>query len=244
MARANGVVFGRSNVLTPWEAKRSSEALRVSESKPVVFLIMVNMRVVSSAMMWARATRVLTPGQIVTVDADAARIYPGIVTELLQRQPEADADLRDAPVFQKLRRILKLATPLTLIDPESPDFQAGNCQTLHDLTRFCHEKAMDAMFNRDVERTLEASRISRLDTELPLNLFILDLGGGLKVSGQETVTEDDIVSRPFQALLRGFHHPGVSWAGQVAPDLKGFISVFANTMYDMNKGDRDLGVRR
>jgi len=55
------------------------------------------------------------------------------------------------------------------------------------------------------------------------------------------VTEEDIISRPFQALLRGFHHPGVSWAGQVAPDLKGFISVFANTMYDMNKGERGLG---
>ncbi len=33
------------------------------------------------------ATRVLRPGQIVTVDADAARVYPGIVTELLGRAP-------------------------------------------------------------------------------------------------------------------------------------------------------------
>jgi pyruvate,water dikinase len=187
------------------------------------------------------ATRVLSPGQIVTVDADAARVYPGIVTELLERQPETDKDLRNSPVFQKLRRLLKLATPLNLLDPDSPDFRADQCQTLHDLTRFCHEKAMDAMFTPDVERALDSGRISRLATDLPLNLFVLDLGGGLKVTGQETVTEDDIVSRPFKALLRGFHHPGVSWAGQVAPDLKGFISVFANTMYDMNKGERGLG---
>lgn len=187
------------------------------------------------------ATRVLQPGQIVTVDADTARIYPGIVTELLDRQPETDEDLRNSPVFQKLRRVLKLASPLNLIDPEEPDFQAGNCRTLHDITRFCHEKAMDAMFTPDVERALDSSRVSRLDTDLPLNLFVLDLGGGLKVSGQEQVSEDDVTSRPFKALLRGFHHPGVSWAGQVAPDLKGFISVFANTMYDMNKGERGLG---
>jgi pyruvate,water dikinase len=33
----------------------------------------------------------------------------------------------------------------------------------------------------------------------------------------------------------------VSWAGQVAPDLKGFISVFANTMYDLGKAERGLG---
>ena len=187
------------------------------------------------------ATRVLRPGQIVTVDADAARVYPGIVTELLGRQPETAADLRTSPVFQKLGRILKMTNPLNLLEPESPDFLAGNCRTLHDLTRFCHEKAMDAMFNPDVERVLESSRVSRLVSDLPLNLFILDLGGGLKVSGQAQVREDNIVSRPFRALLRGFHHPNVSWSGQVAQDMKGFISVFANTMYDMNKGERGLG---
>ncbi|MGA9822558.1 MAG: PEP-utilizing enzyme, partial [Desulfobaccales bacterium] len=187
------------------------------------------------------ATRVLRPGQIVTVDADAARVYPGIVTELLGRQPETPEDLRTSPVFQKLGRILKMTNPLNLLDPENPDFLARNCRTLHDLTRFCHEKAMDAMFNPDVERVLDSGRVSRLVSDLPLNLFILDLGGGLKVSGQAQVHEDDIISRPFLALLRGFHHPNVSWSGQVAQDMKGFISVFANTMYDINKGERGLG---
>jgi hypothetical protein len=33
----------------------------------------------------------------------------------------------------------------------------------------------------------------------------------------------------------------VTWAGQVAPDLKGFISVFANTMYDVAKAEKGLG---
>ena len=97
------------------------------------------------------------------------------------------------------------------------------------------------MFIPDMEKALESHHVSRLKTDLPLNLFILDLGGGLKVTGQEQVTEDDILSRPFKALLRGFHHPGVTWAGQVAPDLKGFISVFANTMYDTAKAERGLG---
>jgi pyruvate,water dikinase len=187
------------------------------------------------------ATRVLHTGQVVTVDADHALVYPGVMTELLRRPPQADQELQSSPVFQKLRRILKLASPLNLLDPDSPDFKAANCRTLHDLTRFCHEKAMDAMFTPDVERALESDRVSRLMTDLPLNLYVLDLGGGLKVSGQPQVTEDDIASRPFQALLRGFHHPGVSWAGQVAPDLKGFMSVFANTMYDMGKAERGLG---
>jgi pyruvate,water dikinase len=187
------------------------------------------------------ATKVLHPGQVVTVDADSATVYPGVVTELLRRLPPPDEELQSSPVFQKLRRILKLASPLNLLDPDSPDFKAANCRTLHDLTRFCHEKAMDAMFTPDVERALESHQVSRLMTDLPLNLYVLDLGGGLRVSGQAQVTEEDITSRPFLALLRGFHHPGVSWAGQVAPDLKGFISVFANTMYDLGKAERGLG---
>ena len=187
------------------------------------------------------ATRVLHPGQVVTVDADNAVVYPGVMTELLRRAPRRDQEMQSSPVFQKLRRILRLASPLNLLDPDSPDFAAANCRTLHDLTRFCHEKAMDAMFTPDMDRALESDRVSRLMTDLPLNLYVLDLGGGLKVSGQAQVTEEDIASRPFKALLRGFHHPGVSWAGQVAPDLKGFISVFANTMYDSGKSERGLG---
>jgi pyruvate,water dikinase len=187
------------------------------------------------------ATKVLHPGQLVTVDADAALIYPGVMHELLARQPKEDEAWRSDPVFLKLRRLLKFISRLNLLDPDSPDFQAVNCRTLHDLTRFCHEKAMDAMFIPDMDKALESNRVSRLKTDLPLNLYILDLGGGLRVTGQEQVTEDDITSRPFKALLRGFHHPGVTWAGQVAPDLKGFLSVFANTMYDTAKGERGLG---
>jgi pyruvate,water dikinase len=187
------------------------------------------------------ATRVLHPGQVVTVDADAARVYPGLVSELLEHRPRPDEDLRDNPLFLKLGRILKKAAPLNLLDPESPEFEAARCRTFHDITRFAHEKSMDAMFALDADQSLEPRGCSRLRTDLPLNLFVLDLGGGLRVGGQAWVTEDDILSRPFKALLRGFHHPQVTWAGQVAPDLKGFISVFANTMYDMGKAEKGLG---
>ena len=187
------------------------------------------------------ATRVLHTGQVVTVDADAARVYPGLVPELLEDRPRPDEDLRQNPIFQKLGRILKKATPLNLLDPESPEFEAGRCRTFHDITRFAHEKAMDAMFALDVDQDLRPRACSRLKTDLPLTLFILDLGGGLRVKGQTWVTEEDILSRPFRALLRGFHHPQIRWAGQVAPDLKGFISVFANTMYDMGKAEKGLG---
>jgi pyruvate,water dikinase len=189
------------------------------------------------------ASRLLQPGQVVTVDADGGRIYAGVVQELLARRRKGEEPWRQNQVFQKLRLILKKTAPLNLLDPASPDFVPASCRTLHDLTRFCHEKAMDAMFSQDVEQAVQAVGVRRLQTDLPMNLFVLDLGGGLKVQAEgREIAEDDILSRPFRAVLRGFHHPQVRWAGQVGPaDLKGFISVFANTMYDMGKAETGLG---
>ncbi len=187
------------------------------------------------------AMQTLQPGRMVTVDADTGEVYPGVIQELLELRHKPDKVMEDNPVFQKLTAILKKTAPLHLLDPSSPEFQANNCRTLHDITRFAHEKAMDAMFFLDVEEAETGTGVCRLQTDLPLNIFLLDLGGGLKVSGRATVTEGDIASRPFQAVLRGFHHPQVRWSGEVAPDLKGFISVWANTLYDMGKAERGLG---
>ena len=112
------------------------------------------------------------------------------------------------PGLSQIAPRLEAVSRLSLLDPESPDFQAANCRTLHDITRFCHEKAMDAMFIPDMEKALDSHHVSRLKTDLPLNLFILDLGGGLRVTGQDQVTEDDIVSRPFWPCSGAFTTPG------------------------------------
>ena len=97
------------------------------------------------------------------------------------------------------------------------------------------------MFNLDVEESVQAKGVCRLQSDLPLNLFILDLGGGLSDRNNKVITEEDIISPPFQAVLRGFRNPAVRWAGQVSVDFKGFMSVFANTLYDMNKSETGLG---
>ncbi|MGQ9920427.1 MAG: PEP/pyruvate-binding domain-containing protein [Desulfobacca sp.] len=186
-------------------------------------------------------TQTLATGQEVTVDADLAVIYPGIHPELLSKPGGPPASWRQDPVFARLRSVLTHISPLHLLDPTSPDFAPEACQTFHDLTRFCHEKAMDAMFQLDVEASVQARGVSRFRSDLPINLFVLDLGGGLREPGKPLITEDDVTSPPFLALMQGFCHPDVRWAGQVAVDLKGFISVFANTLYDQNKADTTLG---
>jgi pyruvate,water dikinase len=189
----------------------------------------------------AGALESLSTGQEITMDADLALIYPGFIKELLGKPAKKPEPWRDDPLFAKLKKVLTHISPLHLLDPTSPDFQAKSCTTLHDLTRFCHEKGMDVMFNLDVEQSVQAKGVCRLQSDLPLNLFILDLGGGLSEPEKKIITEEDIISRPFQAVLRGFLNPAVRWAGQVSVDFKGFMSVFANTLYDMNKSETGLG---
>ena len=183
----------------------------------------------------------LTTGQEITMDADRALIYPGIIKELLPKSAKKPDPWRDDPLFAKLKKVLTHISPLHLLDPTSPDFQAKSCATLHDITRFCHEKGMDVMFNLDVEQSVQAKGVCRLQSDLPLNLFILDLGGGLLERDKKIITEEDFCCRPFQAVLRGFRNPAVRWSGQVSVDFKGFMSVFANTLYDLNKAETGLG---
>ncbi|MEJ5328597.1 MAG: PEP/pyruvate-binding domain-containing protein [Desulfobaccales bacterium] len=187
------------------------------------------------------ALRALRPGQMVTVDADNARVYDGIVTEVLKRRRPRPELWQQDELYRRLRSIVAKVVPLHLLDPTAPEFSPAHCRTLHDVTRFCHEKAMDAMFALEADQAVQAKGVRRLVSDLPLNLYILDLGGGVRPEATGELREEDIVSRPFQALLRGLRHPQVRWAGTVAADLKGFISVWANTMYDLGKADTALG---
>lgn len=187
------------------------------------------------------ALRALRPGQMVTVDADNARVYNGIVTEVLKRRRLRPELWQQDELYRRLRNIVAKVVPLHLLDPTAPEFSPAHCRSLHDVTRFCHEKAMDAMFALEADQAVQAKGVRRLVSDLPLNLYILDLGGGVRPDAAGELREEDIVSRPFQALLRGLRHPQVRWAGTVAADLKGFISVWANTMYDLGKADTALG---
>lgn len=112
------------------------------------------------------AMQALAPGRVVTVDADTAEVYPGVVRELLERRQKTDQVMQDHPDLQKLIAVLKRTAPLHLLEPTSSEFQAKNCRTFHDITRFSHEKAMDAMFFLDVEEAVTASGACRLKTDV------------------------------------------------------------------------------
>lgn len=177
----------------------------------------------------------LTPGEVVTVDAYYGNIYAGRREELLSA-PVADPILHRSRARQVLERVMKHITPLHLLDPRDEGFRPRNCRTYHDLTRFAHEKAMAELFQLSRHGSREFAR--RLISSLPLEIFVVDVGGGLRPEAREApeVTPEDFTSRPMQAYWRGM--AAIGWQGPRPLDLAGFMSVVMGAASDAQARDR------
>lgn len=187
------------------------------------------------------AARRLTPGEWVTVDADRTRVYPGRHPVAAERPRREEAEGRERSRRLRYRQVLRQVVPLHLLDPHSPEFRPENCRSVHDLTRFCHEKAMEAMFTLEVGNLGQMGGVRRLQADLPFTLLVLDLEGGATASDPQALREEEITHLPLQALLQGFRHPGLAGLSRAAPDLSGFLSIVANTVYDPAKAEGELG---
>jgi pyruvate,water dikinase len=134
---------------------------------------------------------------------------------------------------------------LNLQDPAADNFRPSGCKSGHDVLRYCHEKAIETMFeinDRELERG-GAQSFRKLKTSLPLNLSVIDLGGGLALAnpGQRSVTPAEIVSRPFQALWQGISHPEVTWTRQMPASIGDMASILAATFTPRGGIARPLG---
>ena len=133
------------------------------------------------------------------------------------------------PAYQALRRRADLIVPLNLTDPRSPQFTEQNCRTMHDIMRYIHETSYAIVFQLGDLVTDRSSVSARLKAPIPLDLYVIDLFGGLRVDATRVVavTPDDVTSVPFRALLRGMLHRELS-APQTRPvNLSGFFSVMS-----------------
>ena len=93
------------------------------------------------------ATGLLKNDQVVTVDADGLGVFSGKIESLLRNPKPAKNLMEGSAVLDILKRVSENIIPLNLLDPESSDFKPASCRTFHDLTRFCHEKAVQEMFS-------------------------------------------------------------------------------------------------
>jgi pyruvate,water dikinase len=181
----------------------------------------------------AGVTSRLSPGQEITLDADNAAVYPGRQEELLVRRPRRPNMMAGSPVFQTLERVMQHITPLNLLDPDALDFTAANCRTLHDITRFCHEKSVQEMFNFGRDHDFSPRSSKQLKTVIPMQWWIINLEDGfVKETPGKMVPLDNIASIPMLALWRGI--VAFPWEGPPSLDGKGFMSVLFQSATNAN----------
>ncbi|MBI5582231.1 MAG: hypothetical protein HY892_00255 [Deltaproteobacteria bacterium] len=175
-----------------------------------------------------RATEVLTPGQVVTVDANNRIVYEGVVNSLLLQEEFQHNPFEYTSLFILFEKILARIVPLNLIDPYDPEFSAKNCQTFHDLTRFVHQTATQEMFNLSASSAKTEKQAQVLESNFPVEIFLVDLGGGIREEARgRRIKPEQIHSWPMQALWKGIET--MKWPGPKPMDVKGFASVVAQT---------------
>jgi len=171
------------------------------------------------------ATVNIKNGEIVSVDADHGCVYKGYVEELFKHPYKKIAVFKDAPILTMLNKLLEYITPLNLIDPYEPNFKVEAIRTMHDIIRFAHQAAMNEMFLIANDVSIEDVSAVRLKTDTGFEVYIIDLGGGLRK--EQKITESSITSIPFLAFWRGIKSKGTATKPISG---EGFMSVIMNTM--------------
>lgn len=178
------------------------------------------------------ATQRVNHGKVVTVDATNGFVYDGEVPELIERDDNGDVSdddgawKKNSPAFQLLNKVISLVSPLNLTEPDSAVFSADNCVTLHDLARFIHEKSYREMFMMGDNVGDLRGASYKLDVFLPIDLYIVDLGGGIvETPKNRKLKPSQITSVPMSALLRGMLHEKIPRFGPRPMDVSGLLSV-------------------
>jgi pyruvate, water dikinase len=178
------------------------------------------------------AMTALEDGQVVTVDGWSGAVYEGEVIELLSSATSAGRRPRSDAVTASMRRLADLVAPLTLTDPDSASFKPSACRTLHDIARFVHQRAMAEMFETDRLTAREHRTTKRMRWTVPMDLVLLDLGGGLAPFSGRFLPLEYVNSVPLLALIEGLTDSRLRWSGPVGFDLKGFMSVVVRSAAD------------
>ena len=178
------------------------------------------------------ATTAIAPGTLITVDAAGGFVYAGEVPALIERSSEQQAVKtgeclgRETPERRFLEEILEKIAPLYLTDPQAASFKPDRCRTLHDMARYIHEKSFAEMFGLGGKLGDLRAGSFQLDVFLPIDLYLIDLGGGFRESpAGRKIKPSQIASAPMKAVLDGMLCRKIPRYGPRALDLGGLFSV-------------------
>ncbi|MBD3853641.1 MAG: pyruvate, water dikinase, partial [Acidobacteria bacterium] len=220
-----GAVLAVEQPLPRWAALLGRVAAVVAEEGGVAgHLATVARELGVPAILGVGSLAALEEGAEITVDAGGRTIYPGRIESLLADPVETRRPMDGSPVDEALRKVLLHITPLNLIDPDGIDFRPVNCQTLHDITRFCHEQAVREVFAFGTDNPFPEYASKQLYHNVPMQWWVLDLEDGFKepVTGRY-IHLDEIACGPMLALWDGM--VAVPWDGPPAVSGRGFASI-------------------
>ncbi|MDD2466472.1 MAG: PEP/pyruvate-binding domain-containing protein [Desulfobulbus sp.] len=167
------------------------------------------------------ALQCLQPGMEVTVDGYQGIVYEGFISEWLQGDTGHKQKKSDG-YGQRIRKILDYITPLHLVNPQESNFRPQSCRSLHDIIRYAHEMAVQSMFGLGEMTGGASSRSRKLATDLPLDIYLLDVGGAFADSGKKSISPQRLHAKPFLALWQGLSHPEIDWQSHLHFDWQGF----------------------
>ncbi len=180
------------------------------------------------------AMSVLKDGEEITVDAEEPVIFRGIVKEL-QYYSLSEEPIEETYEYRLLRRVLKKIEPLNLVEPTDKNFRPRSCQTLHDIVRFVHEKAVQALIDMSFYHPRDShTAAGKLKLGVPIDFVVIDIGGGVDMpegaGGRKTVIQpEQITSTPMKAIMQGIMHPG-AWSNEpMSVDMGSFMSSLTRT---------------
>jgi len=167
----------------------------------------------------------LEDGHLVTVDAGLGKVFDGYHKNYIKATKPDYALFDDTPIFKILRKIMNYIAPLNLVNPTDPEFRISNCKTIHDITRFTHQRGIEEIFNHAKLLGSLGAADGLLKSSIPIPVKILNLDR--KPSYWKTsVSEKTIPSDHLQNFWNGILEEG--WP-ELHPDPQRFTAVSAST---------------
>jgi pyruvate,water dikinase len=187
------------------------------------------------------AISLLKHGQEITLDTESLTVYGGIVHEL-HYYSFHEEPIEEMYEYRLLRRVLKKIEPLNLFEPLDDNFTPQGCRTYHDLTRFVHEKAVETIIDLNFYHAHHRdTQAGQLVWDYPLDLILIDVGGGIEGEHDIGIRPEQIRSIPMQTLLRGMSHPGIWDMSPMKIDFGSFMSSLTRTPPTGNSQPEEVG---